>query len=100
MASLAYSGGAAASTTPAYPKLFGRGYYFVLLAGGERRSAQRRLRDRLLHPLISIANGMVAAVFFSGVLFSTLVSLYVLKSFLGIDLLPDMSLGIMPMLEQ
>ncbi len=43
---------------------------------------------------------MVAAVFFSGVLFSTLVSLYVLKSFLGIDLFPDMSLGIMPMLEQ
>ena len=80
--------------------LFGRSYYVVLLAGAERRSARRRLRDRLLHPLISIANGMVAAVFFSGILFSTLVSLYVLKSFLGIDLLPGMSLGIMPIITQ
>ncbi len=80
--------------------LFGRSYYLVLLAGAERRSRDRRLRDRLLYPLISLGNGMVAAVFFSGVLFSTLVSLYVLKSFLGIDLLPDMSLGIMPIITQ
>ena len=42
--------------------LFGRSYYFVLLAGAESRSRQRRLRDRLLHPLISIGNGIVAAV--------------------------------------
>jgi len=43
--------------------LFGRSYYFVLLAGAERRSRRRRLRDRLLHPLMSIGNGIVAVVF-------------------------------------
>ena len=79
--------------------LFGRSYYFVLLAGAERRTRKRRLRDRLLRPLISIGNGIFAAVFFTGILFSTLVSLYVLKSVLGIDLFPDFSLGVMPILE-
>ncbi len=79
--------------------LFGRSYYFVLLAGAERRTRKRRLRDRLLHPLISIGNGIVAVVFFTGILFSTLVSLYVLKSVLGINLFPDFSLGVMPILE-
>ena len=80
--------------------LFGHSYYFVLLAGAERRSRQRRLRDRLLHPLISIGNGMVAALFFAGILISLLVSLYVIKSLLGIDLLPDFSLGVMPFFKQ
>lgn len=80
--------------------LFGRSYYFVLLAGAERRSRERRLRDRLLHPLISLGNGIFAAVFFAGILFSALVSLYILKSILGINLLPDISLGVMPILEQ
>ncbi len=86
--------------TSAHIPLFGRSYYFVLLAGAERRSRQRRLRDRILYPLISIGNGIFAAVFFTGILFSTLVSLYVLKSVLGINLLPDMSLGIMPIITQ
>ena len=79
--------------------LFGRSFYFVILAGAERRTRKRRLRDRLLHPLISIGNGIVAAVFFMGILFSTLGSLYVLKSVLGINLLPGFSLGIMPIFE-
>ncbi len=48
--------------------LFGRSYYIVLLAGGERRSRQRRLRDRILHPLVSFGNGLVAAVFFTGLM--------------------------------
>ena len=80
--------------------LFGRSYYFVLLAGAESRSRQRRLRDRLLHPLISIGNGIVAAVFFTAILLSVLVALYILKSLLGINLLPDFSLGVMPIIEQ
>ena len=80
--------------------LFGRSYYIVLLAGAERRSQARRLRDRLLYPLISIGNGIFAVVFFTAILLSTLVSLYVLKSVLGINLLPGMSLGIMPIIMQ
>jgi len=78
--------------------LFGRNYYFVALAGGERRSAARRLRDRLLLPMVSIGNGIFAAVFFTGILLSVLVTLYLLKSLLGINLLPDVSLGIMPII--
>ena len=80
--------------------LFGRSYYFVLLAGGERRSRQRRLRDRMLHPLVCFGNGLFAAVFFTGLMLSALVTLYLLKSFLGITLMPDMSLGIMPIIMQ
>ncbi len=80
--------------------LFGRSYYFVLLAGGERRSCQRRLRDRILHPLVSFGNGLVAAVFFTAIMLSVLVSLYLVKSFLGINLMPDQSLGIMPIILQ
>ncbi len=79
--------------------LFGRSYYLVLLAGAERRSRARLLRDRLLRPIITIGNGIFAAVFFTAILFSVLVSLYLLKSVLGINILPDLSLGIMPILE-
>lgn len=80
--------------------LLGRSYYLILLAGTERRSRQRRLRDRLLHPIISIGNGIFATVFFAGILFSVLVFLYIFKSFLGIDLFSDFSLGVMPIIEQ
>ena len=79
--------------------LFGRSYYLVLLAGAERRSRARLLRDRLLRPIITIGNGIFAAVFFTAILFSVLVSMYLLKSILGINILPDISLGIMPILE-
>ena len=80
--------------------LFGRSYYFVLLAGAERRTRRRRLRDRLLNPLMSIGNGIVAVVFFTAILWSVVAALYVLKSLLGISLFRDFSFGVMPMLEQ
>ena len=72
----------------------------MLLAGAERRSRRRRLRDRLLYPLMSIGNGIVAVVFFTAILWSVLAALYVLKSLLGISLFEDFSFGVMPMLEQ
>ncbi len=50
--------------------------------------------------MISIGNGKFAAVFFAGILFSALVSLYLLKSIPGINPLPDISLGVMPILQQ
>ena len=80
--------------------LFGRSYYVVLLAGGERRTRARRLRDRILHPLLSFGNGLFAVVFFTALMISALVTLYLLKSFLGINLLPNMSLGVMPIILQ
>ena len=80
--------------------LFGHSYYFVLLAGGERRSAARRLRDRLLYPIATAGNAFVAFFFFAAILFSVLAVLYVLKSLLGINLLPGMSLGLMPIITE
>ena len=35
--------------------LFGRRYYFVFLAGLERRTRARLLRDKLLHPMMTMA---------------------------------------------
>lgn len=79
--------------------LVGRAYYLVVLAGGERRSRRRRA-ERIAHPLVTLGNAIFAAVFFTGVLFSLFAALYVLKSLLGINLLPGMSLGVMPALKE
>ena len=78
----------------------GRSFYFVALAGGERRSASRRLSDRLLHPLATAGNAALAVVFFVSILLSLLAVLYLLKSLLGIDLLPGTSLGILPAVQE
>jgi hypothetical protein len=74
---------------------FGRKFYLVALAGGEQRSAKRRLSDRLLRPIAAFGNALFASFFFVTILFSVFAVLCVLKSFLGINLLPNMSLGIM-----
>jgi hypothetical protein len=79
---------------------FGRNFYLVALAGGEQRSAKRRLRDRLVYPIATFGNGLFAALFFITVLSSVFAVLYVLKSFLGINLLPNTSLGIMPTITE
>ena len=79
---------------------FGRSLYFVALAGGERREGSRRLRDRLLHPIATAGNAALAFVFFTGLLFSLLAVLYVLKSVLGIDLMPGTSLGLMSTIKE
>ncbi|MCH9019960.1 MAG: hypothetical protein IIA73_06315 [Proteobacteria bacterium] len=80
--------------------LVGRAYYLVVLAGAERRSRRRRRAERIAHPFVTLGNAIFAAVFFTGVLFSLFAALYVLKSLLGIDLLPGMSLGVMPALKE
>jgi len=43
--------------------LFRRNCYFFALAGGERRSAKRRLSDRLLHSVATFGNAAFALVF-------------------------------------
>lgn len=79
---------------------FGRSLYFVAQVGDERRSAARRMRDRLLHPIAKAGNAAFAVLFFTGVLFSLLAVLYVLKSVLGINLMPETSLGLMPAIKE
>ena len=80
--------------------LVGRAYYLVLLAGADRRSRRRRRADRFARPIATVGNAIFAAVFFTGILFSVSAALYVLKSLLGINLLPGMSLGVMPALKE
>jgi hypothetical protein len=63
-------------------------YYLVFVAGRNRRYGQRSGRfNRLLLALL-------LSILLTGVLVVLLVMLYVIKSALGIDLLPDYSLGL------
>lgn len=64
-------------------------FYYVILAGRERRvlSPEERMLARM-------ANAIVALMIALLVLVSGLLSLYLVKSALGINLLPDLSLGI------
>ena len=80
--------------------LFGRNYYFVFLAGAERRTRARLLRDRLLQPMITLGNSIFATLFFTAILISVLATLYVVKPLLGINLFADFSLGVMPIFEE
>ena len=80
--------------------LFGRSYYVLFLAGPERRTRARLLRDRLLHPLVTMGNRIFAALFFTAILISVLVTLYVVKSMLGINLFANFSLGVFGIIEE
>lgn len=71
------------------PLLFAR-YYFVFLAGRDRRQDarddERRLRDRLLAAVGAIA--LAGAVLVPVLVMLVLVG-YAIKSFIGVDLQPD-----------
>lgn len=75
------------------PLLFRR-YYLVFISGPERRDQARRRRDRAARRMAKRTNVafMITMLLFG--VFSILGMLYLLKSALGIDLLPDTSLGI------
>jgi hypothetical protein len=68
--------------------------YIVLLAGLERRNAFRRRKDRAASPLVTLGNIIFGALFFGGLFLALMGVLYVLKSALGIDLMPGFSLGL------
>jgi len=71
-----------------------RRYYLVFIAGPERRDHARRRRDRSARRLGKSTNFafMLIVLFLSAL--SILGLLYLLKSAIGIDLLPDTSLGV------
>ena len=73
--------------------LFAR-YYVVLVAGPEKRSRYRRTREYDDHPVTTAANIVLLAALVLFLLSPVVGILYVLKSALGIDLLPGVSLGI------
>lgn len=71
-----------------------RRLYMVLLIGGEKRSRNRRVYDRRSQPLVTFGNFLFGIFFFGLLLLSLLGILYMLKSWIGIDLMPGMSLGL------
>ncbi|HYM31361.1 MAG TPA: hypothetical protein VEU47_08695 [Candidatus Cybelea sp.] len=73
--------------------LLWRRIYLVVLAGGERRSPNRRRSDRRRYPLATIGNALFGGMFFVLLGVAVLGFLYLLKSALGIDLIPGFSLG-------
>ena len=66
----------------------------VLLVGGEKRSRNRRAYDRRSQPLVTFGNLLFGFFFFGLLLLSLAGILYMLKSWIGIDLMPGMSLGL------
>ena len=72
----------------------GRRSYIVFLLGSERRSAERRRNDRGRMPLLTLGNAIFAVLFFGMIILAGLVVAYLVKSALGIDLVPGTSLGL------
>jgi len=70
-------------------KLWRWRFYYVILAGRERRTLTPEEQS-----LARVANFTVALVIILMILFSGLLALYLMKSALGINLFPDFSLGI------
>lgn len=68
--------------------------YLVLLVGSERRTMARRRQDRDRRPLATAGNFIAGAIVLFVLLVAVLGALYLAKSALGIDLLPDASLGL------
>jgi hypothetical protein len=64
-------------------------YYFVLLAGRNRRELSRRERE-----VARIALALVLAIFLATSVALGLLVLYLLKSAMGVDIFPGFSLGV------
>jgi hypothetical protein len=70
-------------------------YYFVVLAG-----RQRRHLSRLEHEISRMAAASAIGIFLFLSILTGLLTLYLMKSALGIDVLPDTSLGIWDWFKQ
>lgn len=68
-----------------------RRFYFVLLAGSDKRSDERRKIDRAVHPLVTVGNIFFAVTVLSVLQLGFLGVLYLALSLAGIDLFQDMS---------
>ncbi|MFO1154936.1 MAG: hypothetical protein U1E42_14950 [Rhodospirillales bacterium] len=69
-----------------------RAFYFVLLAGKERRSSRRRSWERRLRPLATIGNALTMIFFSFLLLVAVLALLYVTKRALHIDFFPGINM--------
>ncbi len=68
--------------------------YMVLLLGSERRTPTRRRQDRARQPLATAGNFIAGTIVIGVLVVALLGTLYLMKSALGIDLLPDATLGL------
>tara|TARA_R110002167_G_scaffold24436_4_gene85939 strand:- start:11 stop:439 length:429 start_codon:yes stop_codon:yes gene_type:complete len=75
------------------PLLLGR-FYFVAVAGPERRTKARRRRERTRRPPRRLFNTLFSLSLLAITLLALLGAAYTLKSAFGINLLPDTSLGL------
>jgi hypothetical protein len=71
-----------------------RRFYLVLLMGPERRTAERRNRERSQNQIVRAANLVFLSILIIVVLLALAGMLYMLKSALGIDLFTGRSLGL------
>lgn len=69
-----------------------RSFYFILLAGKERRSLRRIAWERKLRPLLTIGNAVVIAVFIVMLCLSLATVVYVGKRWAGIDIVPGVDM--------
>ncbi len=69
-----------------------RRFYVVLLAGGERRPADRRALERALRPLGTVANVVLMGLLAIGFAVSLFAVLYSVKMALGIDVFPGIDM--------
>ncbi|MSO80756.1 MAG: hypothetical protein EXQ97_03820 [Alphaproteobacteria bacterium] len=63
--------------------------YLVMLIGCERRTAERRRRDRRSHPLTTAGNLFATLLFLAVLAVPLLITAYAVKSGVGIDLLEN-----------
>jgi hypothetical protein len=76
-----------------------RTYYFVLLAGVDKRPRSRNRAERYSHPLATLGN-MLFLMFILLLLLSFVLGVfYVLKSAFGLNIAPGFSLGIWDTLQ-
>lgn len=74
------------------PFLRRRVFYFVILAGRERRSSRRRAWERRLRPLATVGNALAMICFGLLLLIAVLSVLYVVKRALHIDFVPGVNM--------
>ncbi len=82
------------------PFLRRRSFYFVFLAGRERRSGRRRAWERRLRPLATIGNALTMFFFGLLLLIAVLALLYTLKRALHIDVVPGVNMLPDPTVER
>ncbi|MCK5427223.1 MAG: hypothetical protein KAJ34_05965 [Thermodesulfovibrionia bacterium] len=74
-------------------KLYFINFYFVFLVGRDRRLSVQEIEEDRREKVTLLGNILYAMIVFSGLLLFVIVSLYGLKTMIGIDLFPGEHMG-------